>query len=118
MKQPDKKTIRGVIRRIDRQNMDEIRRTLNPVSDHLDFIITSFCIILPREDPYTDYPISENNVFGTLLVEDYVFILCDNGVLHVFGYLEKEHWVLYIKPWEMWLKILSSWCLLRCRKCI
>ena len=118
MKRPDKKTIRAAIRRIDRQNIYEVYQILDPVSEQLDFIITSFCIMLPWGDPYTDYPISKDVIFGVLLTEDYAFILCRNGVLHVFGCIEKEHWLFYVKPWRMWLKMIYNWCRSRYNECI
>ena len=37
------------------------------------------------DNPYTDYSISEDAVYGSLLTRDYAFLLCDNGVLHIWG---------------------------------
>ena len=110
MKRPSKKTIRKVIRRIHKQDIYEICRTLEPVSDHLEFIIASFCIIPPRGYPYTDYPISAKEVYGALLTEDYAFILCNNGVLHIFGCVDKEYWLFFEKPWKMLLRRLCWSC--------
>ena len=53
MRFPDKKTITQALHRIHKQSIYGICQTLGPVSDHLDFIITKFCIILPDDNPYT-----------------------------------------------------------------
>ena len=118
MRFPDKKTIGRALHLIHKQSIYGVCQTLGPVSDHLDFIITKFCIILPDDNPYTDYSISEDAVYGSLLTRDYAFLLCDNGVLHIFECEGGEHWLFYVAPWKMHGKRFCLWCKSHYRKFI
>ena len=118
MRFPDRKTIHQALCLIHKQSIYGVCQTLAPVSDHLDFIITKFCIIFPDENPYTDYSISEDAVYGSLLKQDYAFLLCDNGVLHIWGCEGREHWLFYVGCWRMREKRFCLWCKSHYRKFI
>ena len=118
MRFPDKKTIHQALHRIHKQSVYGICQTLGPVSDHLDFIITKFCIILPGDNLYTDYPISEDTVYGSLLTHDYAYLLCNDGALHIWGCTGGEHWLFYVGAWRMRKKRLCLWCKSHYRKFI
>lgn len=116
MRFPDKKTIDRALHLIHKQSIYGVCQTLAPVSKHLDFIITTFNFILPEKNPYTDYAISEDAIYGSLLTRDYAFLLCDNGVLHIFECEGGEHWLFYVAPWKMHGKRFCLWCKSHYRK--
>ena len=99
MRFPDRKTIHQALCLIHKQSIYGVCQTLAPVSDHLDFIITKFCIIFPDENPYA-------------------FLLCDNGVLHIWGCEGREHWLFYVGCWRMREKRFCLWCKSHYRKFI
>ena len=85
MNRPDKETLRRVIRKMHRQNdcekFIELASVFTGMLGKLNFHSVEFA----SDDPYHPFPLYMKHIHSVICEEEYLYILCYNGNLHILG---------------------------------
>ena len=91
--------LRHIANRIPKQFPYEIATFLCPFCDEWEFAFLNGCLIfIPDGKPVLVMPI--NTIYGTLNTSDTLYILCNNGALHYFDRMTRQHYVTFLDNTE------------------
>lgn len=97
MNRPDKETLRRVIRKMHRQNdcekFIELASVFTGMLGKLNFHSVEFA----SDDPYHPFPLYMKHIHSVICEEEYLYILCYNGNLHILGTYERGHILIPLK---------------------
>ena len=108
MNRPDKETLHRVIRKMHRQNdcekFIELASVFTGMLGKLDFRSVEFS----SDDPYHPFPLYMKHIHSVICEEEYLYILCYNGNLHILGTYERGHILIPLKE-QLTLRELFCW---------
>ena len=108
MNRPDKETLRRVIRKMHRQNdcekFIELASVFTGMLRKLNFHSVEFA----SDDPYHPFPLYMIHIHSVICEEEYLYILCYNGNLHILGTYERGHILIPLKE-QLTLRELFCW---------
>ena len=91
MNRPDKETLRRVIHKMHKQNDCEKFTELASVFTGMRGKLNPHSVEFSSDDPYHSFPLSIKCIHCVIREEEYLYILCYSGNLHILGIHERGH---------------------------
>lgn len=113
MNRPDKETLRRVIRKMHKQNDCEKFIELASVFAGMLGKLNFYSVEFSSDDPYHTFPLSIKHIHCVIQEEEYLYILCYSGNLHILGFYERGHILIPVEEQlnlpELFCWICYSW---------
>lgn len=97
MKNPETQALRRALMKVRRQNNKEKAEILKPFLEKLDLSISSDMLFFSKDDPESIFPLPFDNIFGLQMDEDYLYLFCQNGYVHILGIRERGHLIQFLE---------------------
>ena len=97
MNRPDKETLRRVIHKMHKQNDCEKFTELASVFTGMRGKLNPHSVEFSSDDPYHSFPLSIKCIHCVIREEEYLYILCYSGNLHILGIHERGHILIPIE---------------------
>ena len=121
MNRPDKETLRRIIHKMHKQNDCEKFIELASVFTGMRGKLNPHSVEFSSDDPYHSFPLSIKCIHCVIREEEYLYILCYSGNLHILGIHERGHILIPVEeqlnlPELFYWSCYSWWNLLRIKR--